>query len=103
MPYIPKAQRPADIDSDALVNMISWFRSGKLNYAITMLCEQYREVAGDSDCTINTIIGALECAKLEYYRRVGVPYENSKLGDHGDVYAPLERDDGSGPMSGSGG
>jgi len=36
--------------------------------------------------TINDILGALEGAKLEFYRRVAVPYENSKLSENGDIY-----------------
>lgn len=35
---------------------------------------------------INEAIGALECAKLELYRRIAVPYENRKLAENGDVY-----------------
>jgi len=36
--------------------------------------------------TINDIIGALEGAKLEFYRRIAIPYENAKLTENGDVY-----------------
>ena len=36
--------------------------------------------------TMNDIIGALEGAKLEFYRRVVVPYENDKIEQNGDVY-----------------
>lgn len=35
---------------------------------------------------INEAIGVLECAKLELYRRVAVPYEEAKRLEHGDVY-----------------
>lgn len=36
--------------------------------------------------TINDILGALEGSKLEFYRRIAVPYENVKLAENGDVY-----------------
>jgi len=41
-------------------------------------------------------IGALECAKLELYRRVAAPYEDTKIAENGDVYDPelLTEDDG---------
>ena len=35
---------------------------------------------------INRIIGALECAKLEIYRRLAVPYEDEKIILNGDVF-----------------
>lgn len=31
-------------------------------------------------------LGALECCKLEFYRRVAVPYEDGKIKTNGDVY-----------------
>lgn len=63
---------------------------GDLNYAITHLAEQYRQYHSDSYATFNDIIGALECAKLEFSRRVVTPYEDRKCSENGDVYAPLE-------------
>jgi hypothetical protein len=60
---------------------------GELNYAITMLLLRYldrqqtRTYAKFADC-----IGALECAKAEFYRRVIVPYEEKKIKSTGDVY-----------------
>jgi hypothetical protein len=59
---------------------------GDLNYAITQLVNQYMFAKGRSYATINDIIGALEGAKLEFYRRVAVPYENAKIELNGDVY-----------------
>jgi hypothetical protein len=35
---------------------------------------------------INEVMGALECAKQEFYRRVAVPYEDKKIKENGDVY-----------------
>jgi hypothetical protein len=60
--------------------------AGELNYAITMLCLDYWKTA-ESYQSINDIIGALECAKQEFYRRVAVPYEEGKKAANGDVYA----------------
>jgi len=41
----------------------------------------------------NDIIGALEGAKLEFYRRVVSGYENRKISSHGDMYGELATDD----------
>jgi hypothetical protein len=35
---------------------------------------------------INSMIGALECCKLELYRRLAAPYEDQVLDANGDAY-----------------
>lgn len=60
--------------------------AGELNYLITKLCVEYVEDLGKSYTNYNTIIGALECAKQEFYRRAVVPYEIEKCAINGDVY-----------------
>lgn len=62
--------------------------SGSLNYLLTQICQQYIEASEISlnYRTINEIVGALECAKLEFYRRMAVPYEDKKIAENGDVY-----------------
>lgn len=59
---------------------------GELNYLITDICRAYWEIHGKSYQTINDIIGALESSKLEFYRRVAVPYEEKKRAENGDCY-----------------
>ena len=59
---------------------------GTLNYLITEICKNYLDAKGLSYATINDIVGALEGAKLEFYRRVAGPYENGKISENGDVY-----------------
>ena len=66
---------------------------GDLNFAISDLVDDYILYNNDapSYATINTVVGALECAKLELYRRLAAPYEDRKMKQNGDVYysAPL--------------
>lgn len=59
---------------------------GELNYAITKICLEYFNVTRACYTSINDVIGALECAKQEFYRRVAVPYEEKKQAENGDVY-----------------
>jgi hypothetical protein len=59
---------------------------GELNYLITTMLIEYLHARGKSYQTINDILGALEGAKLEFYRRVAVPYETEKCKQNGDVY-----------------
>ncbi len=64
--------------------------AGELNYAITRLVDAYIVRKGLRYANINEAIGALECAKLELYRRVAAPYEDGKIAESGDVYRTLE-------------
>ena len=86
MPYITKGERldysPKDIPAD---------NPGQLNYQITELINLYlyniKDVQGQWRYQhLNDVLGALEGAKLEFYRRVAVPYEEIKMLENGDVY-----------------
>lgn len=59
---------------------------GQLNWIISDACNFYMKQRGVSYQSINDVVGALEGAKLEFYRRIAVPYEDQKLKENGDVY-----------------
>lgn len=81
MPYIKKERRK-EINSGVTPADV-----GELNYAITKMVDQYIiENGGLRYARINDAIGALECAKMELYRRIAVPYEDGKIESDGDVY-----------------
>lgn len=65
--------------------------AGELNYAVTMLCWNYFNQRGGRYQQINDIVGALEGAKLEFYRRVAAPYEDKKIVENGDCYRSVEQ------------
>jgi hypothetical protein len=58
---------------------------GELNYALTKVVNDYWKVNQNYQA-INDVLGALEGAKLEFYRRVAAPYEDKKMKENGDVY-----------------
>lgn len=58
---------------------------GDLNYLITTLCDQYAGMEPNYE-RLNEVMGVLECAKLEFYRRVCAAYEDKKIKENGDVY-----------------
>jgi hypothetical protein len=60
--------------------------AGELNYAITRLLVAYVRRQGKRYETLNAVIGAVEGAKSEFYRRVVAPYEDHKCAVNGDVY-----------------
>jgi hypothetical protein len=86
MPYIPENRRP---DLMPRANDVA-NSPGELNFQFTELAETYRAHHGTSYQTINDILGALEGAKLEAYRRVAAPYENDKIVKNSDVYFDAE-------------
>lgn len=79
MPYITQIRRAALASGDTPQS------EGELNYAITRLVTQFIG-ASPNYANINAAIGALECAKLEMYRRIATPYEEIKREINGDVY-----------------
>lgn len=60
--------------------------AGELNYQITRLAWRYVNTHGSCYTTFNEIVGVLDCAKMEFYRRLCAPYENNKQAENGDVF-----------------
>lgn len=81
MPYINTDDREPILTGNKLVET-----AGELNFVITTLIKDHLDRKGLSYTEINTLIGVLECAKLELYRRVATPYEDKKIQENGDVY-----------------
>lgn len=79
MPYITQERR------EALVNTLPE-TAGELNFRLTLLVAEYIERKGLNYQHINDVVGALEGAKQEFYRRVAAPYEDMKIKQNGDVY-----------------
>ena len=80
MPYIINSARE-QLDDGGLPNS-----AGELNYMISSLIDEYLHEYGKNYTNINEVIGVLECAKLELYRRIAAPYEDEKIEKNGDVY-----------------
>ena len=89
MPYIKQEQR--EIFSPDICGTPPAETAGQLNYQITELLNSFLydfepPHMRKSYEKYNAAIGALECAKLELYRRLVVPYEDEKIKTNGDVY-----------------
>ncbi len=80
MPYL------TEIDKEILLDHMYPDKPGALNFLITTLALRYWMKSPRNYQAINDIIGALESAKLEFYRRLASPYENEKIQSNGDVY-----------------
>ncbi len=94
MPYVKPEKRSelAPMVTQMKKSMPAVSTPGDLNYLITELCLAYtaanKKGGGYSPnyALINEVIGAMECAKLEFYRRLAAPYEDQKVLENGDVY-----------------
>ena len=85
MPYIDtEARKALDSGQKKPVN------AGELNYLLTRIVDEYLVDRGMRYAHINEVVGVLECAKLELYRRVAAPYETEKMQENGDVYKSID-------------
>ena len=84
MPYLNKAIR-SSLDDGRKAQ-----KGGELNYQVSKLLNDFVMMKGLSYATCNEAIGALECAKLEFYRAVIGPYEELKAKQNGEVYTCLD-------------
>lgn len=82
MPYIEDSRRKAFTQAEGSMPTTA----GELNFIITKACLLFLDKQVHSYETLNSIVGALECAKQEFYRRIVVPYEDEKIKQNGDVY-----------------
>lgn len=97
MPYIKQEERELlkdilDVASERIQSVSTNLadpsdmkaRPGVMNYTISTLI---KKVYGDNMkyADYNEVIGMLECAKLEFYRRPTSEYEDKKIEENGDI------------------
>ena len=93
MPYIKKSQQMKYDEAISkivhelnLEGVTAMYPSGHLNYIISKIINDTLKRQGLRYQNINSIIGALDCCKMELYRRIASPYEDLKIQENGDVY-----------------
>jgi ABC-type lipopolysaccharide export system ATPase subunit len=81
MPYI---KQPNRITFDEPIRQLNPKNAGELNYIISKLMLKY--IGKDINYQkCNDVTGALECSKMEIYRRFVAPYEEIKIKENGDI------------------
>jgi hypothetical protein len=85
MPYIEQGARQKM--KKAMGDLSAQIKSvGELNYAISKLCQLWlRQYKPINYALLNNVMGVLESAKQEFYRRVVTPYEETKIIENGDI------------------
>jgi hypothetical protein len=87
MPYIKMEDRPKyERNLKGIIKILKAQPlesiDGELNYIITRILKESFPLRYFN---LNRAIGVLECCKLEFYRRVAAPYEDTKIEQNGDV------------------
>ena len=88
MPYIKAERRDKILLDDRLINLEEIKSPGEMNYAIQCLAEALTKAVciEPNYHVLNEVLGVMEAAKLEYYRRRLVPFEDLKIAENGDVF-----------------
>lgn len=83
MPYIEPALRLKYMAIRQGFQALGNLPAGDANYILTQFIRTFPKSRYEE---LERIIGRLELVKLEYWRRVVVPYEDEKCRSNGDVY-----------------
>jgi len=87
MPYIPQEQRT--IINQKMSDLLATagdLTDGQLNYIISNLIYTHLQKTNINYSKLNSMIGVLDCAKLELYNRLITPYETQKITENGKLY-----------------
>lgn len=58
---------------------------GDVNYCVSVILKTFYDPAKHSYHGLNTAIGIVECAKMELYRKLAAPYEDTKEEQNGKL------------------
>ena len=79
MPYIKNERKKRLVNPSEVPK-----NTGELTYLLFDQCLDYMYIYGRKFQTLAEILGALEAAKIEFYRRIVAPYEDEKIAENGD-------------------
>lgn len=83
MPYIKENDR--DFFNPSLDEIVDSIQNpGDVCYCVYYMLKKVFE-KDKKFKTISSLIGEIECAKMEFYRRIVVPYEDKKIIENGDI------------------
>lgn len=88
MPYIKKQDRAAVAPHSARPARTI----GEVTFQIVTLINEFVDPMPKDYALYAQVVGALECAKQEVYRRVIAPYEDEKEYKNGDVFHRVPHD-----------
>lgn len=88
MPYLKETDRNSVDVNIAMLGIDFIPQNGaELNFVVSTLVNNYLQKNGLNYANVQEMIGALDCAKMEIYRRIAGPYEDQKIEENGDVFS----------------
>ena len=81
MPYIKQERREHIIKHANIDALFYYIQPGDLAYILF----EYALSLSPSFASYSQLMGELECAKQEIYRRIIAKYENEKIRENGDI------------------
>lgn len=89
MPYIKKTDREKyERSLDSLVRHLPediTTLAGEFNYVVSSLAKRYINKHGEKYARYQALLGAMDLAKMEVYRRFVLPYEDECIRKNGDI------------------
>jgi len=86
IPYIKSRERERLSEISELILKTKIDTAGNLQYLIALLTKSFMTDKEKKYQDHNDVMGALDGAAREYYRRKVAPYEQEKINENGDVY-----------------
>lgn len=84
MPYIKPARKEV---LEPLVKHLAknCHDAGDVTYVFYTFAKAVISTMGKNYKNLSGLIGCMDCAKTEFYRRIVAPYEDQKIEENGDV------------------
>jgi hypothetical protein len=92
MPYIAQDDRDGFEEFRGVVSGIEPKTAGEIQYMIAVIVAEFMKNSDYRYQNMNDVMGALNGANLEFYRRYVAPYEDECIAKNGDVFFNRNQD-----------
>ena len=86
MPYIAQDDRDDFAEFRGVVSGLEPKTAGEIQYMIAVIVAEFMKNSDYRYQNMNDVMGALNGANLEFYRRYVAPYEDECIAKNGDVF-----------------
>ena len=86
MPYISEPNREKLCGARVAIKSSRLDTIGDVEYLFCLIADHYLSLHPFAFATLNSIVGAFECGKMEFYRKMASVYEDGKEKANGTVW-----------------
>lgn len=94
MPYIAQNDRDDFAEFRGVVSGLEPKTAGEIQYMIAVIVAEFMKNSDYRYQNMNDVMGALNGANLEFYRRYVAPYEDECIAKNGDVFFNRNQEEG---------